>query len=206
VSLVRDPVARNISAFFQEPNMIISESDNDFFVSSTIYDYRVNLKKQGMARLIEEFFDKFDHEAPLVFYDREIRDVFGIDIYSYEFPKAKGYKIYEGDEVDMLVIRLEDLDLVDHDAFKNFLDIEEFRPIRRNVGNEKKYARIYREMLESIIIPEWYCDWMYNSKFAKYFYSKEEIEVFKKKWRRHDRLVKMPHDLETYRTSKTNRL
>ena len=181
-SLVRDPIARNISAFFQPPNMIILESNHQVIIKSKIYDYEMNLTTEGIEKLTDIFIRKFDNEAPMGFFDREFKGVLGIDVYSTEFPKSKGYRIYEGEHIDVLVMRLEDLDKIASEAFKDFLGIEGLSMVKSNIGNKKSYADIYREVLDSIRLPDSYIEEMYASKYAQYFYSEEEICTFKKKW------------------------
>lgn len=128
--------------------------------------------------------EKFDHDGPLVFFDREIKGFLGIDVFSSEFTKSKGYKIYEEENADVLVIRLENLDECAHEAFKEFLNIDEFTLIGGNLSSDKAYHAIYRRFLDSIILPDSYVDEMYTSKYARHFYSEKEINMFRAKWRK----------------------
>lgn len=182
VSLVRDPIARNISAFFQGANMIITESDHQVILKSKIYDYEMNFTTEGIEKLTKIFLHKFDNETPLVFFDREFKGVLGIDVFSSKFPKSKGYKIYEGEHIDVLLMRLEDLDKIASEAFKDFLGIEGFTLVKSNISKEKDYADIYRKVLDSLRLPSSYIEEMYTSKYSQHFYSEEEISTFKAKW------------------------
>lgn len=177
VTLVRDPIAKIISSFFQA------------LESRLGYDYKTKseiLKVEDIVEeLIERFFKKINgYEKILTWFDRELEPVFGIDVYSREFPKSKGYKIYETEYVDLLVVRLENFNECLRDAFKEFLDLNEFNLVAENVGSKKSYRDIYQAFLDSIVLPENYIDKMYNSKYVHHFYNQEEIEVFKTKWRR----------------------
>jgi hypothetical protein len=131
---------------------------------------------------IRLFLEKFDHDTPLVFFDREFKGVLGIDVFSSDFPKPKGYKIYEQELADVLLIRLENLDQCASKAFQEFLNVDGFTVIRKNIASEKAYYPIYRKFLESVLLPDSYIDEMYASKYARHFYSEQEIDAFRAKW------------------------
>jgi hypothetical protein len=104
-------------------------------------------------------------------------------VFSSDFPKSKGYKIYEGDKVDILLIRLENLNQCAREAFKDFLNIDNFTLINTNIGSEKDYAPIYKKFRDAIALPDSYIDEMYNSKYARHFYTEAEINKFRARWR-----------------------
>ena len=181
VTVTRDPIGRNISAFFQSLKFELSDSGHQYKIKSD-YGFEITMNLEDIENLIDFFFEKFDHDAPIVFFDREFKGVFGIDVFSSEFPKVKGYKIYEEEHADVLLIKLENLNECAHDAFKEFLNIDGFNLIRANIASEKAYYPIYRKFLDSIVIPDSYIDQMYTSKYAQHFYSEKEINKFKAKW------------------------
>lgn len=175
VALVRDPIARNISSFFQKL---------DFFVG---YDYKVKSNSMKMEDIMEDltqlFLEKFNrHEKPLRWFDGELKRVFDIDVFSSNFPTVKGYKTYEARYADLLVLRLENLNECACGALENFLDINEFTLTKSNVGSNKRYGNIYQKFIDSIVLPESYINQMYTSKYVRHFYNEEETEAFKAKW------------------------
>lgn len=172
ISLVRDPIARNISAFFQNIRLYYPIS------------YGENISNINIETLLEAFFKHFDHDRPLIWFDREIKPVLGIDIYNYTFPKDIGYRIYHNDFFDLLVIKLEKLNDCIHSAFHEFLGIENFQLINANTSHQKPYAKIYKQFIENINFDIKYIDKNYESKFVNYFYTISEIKKFKEKWRK----------------------
>jgi hypothetical protein len=112
VTLVRDPIARNISSFFQ----ILEE-----YVG---HNYQTKIKSMKVEDIIEELMELFLYnykgEKPLIWFDIELKSAFGIDIYSREFSKSNGYEIYEAESADVLLIKLENLNECAGDAFKHF--------------------------------------------------------------------------------------
>lgn len=56
-----------------------------------------------------------------------------------------------------------------------------------NVGDDKWYSQLYKETKETIKFSQEYFDWSFNSSYLRHFYSDEDIEKFKMKWRGHVR-------------------
>jgi len=173
VTSVREPIARNVSAFFHALDAWYPEFD---------HQPRGNDKSTLFAELTTIFLEEFPHKLPLTWFDSEMKSTFGIDVFSSEFPKQEGYGIYEGERVNLLVIRLEDIAKCGQQAFSKFLGIEQFALVSTNVGSEKAYGTAYNEFLRSIVLPDSYIDRMYASKYARHFYNEEEIRTFKAKW------------------------
>lgn len=177
VTLVRDPIAKNISSFFQH------------LESRLGYEYKNKLDLMKMEDIIKELMELFlnrinGYNKSLTWFERELNPVFGIDIYSKDFPKSKGYEIYEAESANVLIIRLENLNERASDAFKTFLNINEFTLLESNTGNNKGYSNIYQKFLKHIVLPENYINEIYSSNYVRHFYSEEEIEALNKKWRK----------------------
>ena len=183
VTLVREPVSRNVSAFFDLLEVNNAGSGERHTVKSG-YGFEVVVDAKNPQELEALFLEKFDHETPLVFFDREFKGELGIDVFSGEFPTSKGYQIIENEKAQVLLLRLEDLNKCGPGAFKEFLDIDGFSIVKANVGNEKPYNNIYRNFLNTAVLPQSYLDEMYNSKYTRHFYSSKEISRFRAKWNR----------------------
>lgn len=182
VTLTREPIGRNISTFFENLDVELLEGDNRYRIQSDYYDFEIVANLENTDELVDIFFEKLYHDRPLVFFDQEIKSVFGVDVFSGEFPISKGYKVYEGELADVLLIRLESLNECAAEAFKEFLNIEELALLDTNVGGEKAYAPIYKEVKDSIVLPESYVERMYTSRYTRHFYSEREIARFRARW------------------------
>ncbi len=175
ITLVRDPIARNVSHFFETLYLV-----ND-------YDYRKKMRFQSIDDTVKEitplFFDHFlGHDVPLHWFDRELKAIFDTDVFNVPFLKFKGYQVYQGEKAEVLVIRLEDLNECVDAAIRDFLGIKGLQLVRSNMGADKDYSRLYRAFLENLTLPKSYLNEMYESKYARHFYTPEEIENFKRKW------------------------
>ncbi|VEP12679.1 conserved hypothetical protein [Hyella patelloides LEGE 07179] len=171
ITIVREPISRNISAFFQTLNWFVEKKEHDF-----------SNKKAYLQEVARCFWEKYPHDIPLTWFDDEPKRALEIDVFASEFPKSKGYKIYRGDYADLLLLKLEKLNECSQKVIPEFLGINNFVLDNANVGQRKQYADTYTDLLKSIIVPDSYIDKMYDSKYTKHFYSDQEIEVFTQKW------------------------
>ncbi len=170
ITLVREPIERNFSAFFQNYKMMTGEEFQD--------------SKQNIDEMIDNFLKNYPHEIPIRWYEDEFNPVMGISIYDYPFDTQKGYSVIDLDETSILVMRSELDDLGKEKALQSFLNDDTIKIVNANQSDNKSYSEAYRSFKSKIVLPESYIDKMYQSEYTKHFYATEEIEVFKQKWNR----------------------
>jgi len=163
---VRDPISRNISAFFQ---------------NLTTYGYSPKaLSDSQLPDLIGTFLQNFDHDTPIEWFDRELRGCLGINVFAHTFDKD--HCIIEGQH-PVLVLKVETSDDSKAAALRSFLG-EDVKTHRENVASRKAYAAIYKKFVQEIRFPEELLARQYDSKYARHFYEPAEINGFLKKWQR----------------------
>lgn len=168
ITLVREPISRSISTFFQN------------FVKFTGVEYDdANFTVEELVRI---FMEKSAHAIPLGWFDKEMKSVLGIDVYQYPFPKGKGYLTIKHGNFELLIVKLEVDDSVKEKAISDFLGIEDFRLTKSNVAQDKIYARTYADFIKTLQLPESYVRIMCNSEYMRHFYSDTEIESIRSKW------------------------
>jgi len=184
VTLLREPISRNISSFFQNVDTLLS------------YDYRSKLRSTSREMVVEDLRRLFDknylHDGaieqfdanPLTWFDTELKSVFDVDVYSSKFPTDKGYATYDTPRARVLLLRLEDLARNHSEAFKTFLHITDFTLVTKNTGRTKEYSDLYEAFVRDLVLPTNYLDKVYESKYTRHFYTEQEIERFRARWRR----------------------
>lgn len=182
ITLVRDPAARNVSTFFENLDVTPEKNTDRYTVKSEYYDFEVAVSLQAVQPLVALFFDRLVHERPLRYFDDEVKTVFGIDVFAGEFPRHTGYQILKAEQADLLIIRLEDLDRVAEPAFNEVLGLQSFRLQPANVSADKIYAPLYKAFQRQLNPPDAYLDLLYNSTFARHFYTDAEIQTFRSRW------------------------
>lgn len=179
ITLVRDPIARDISAFFQQ--FLWKYKDNfRYIVNSETDQEKLNVVKNI-------FFDDFIKKpswfnSTLTWIDKELNEIFDLNIYNESFDIQRGHQFYSSNVADILLIRLEDLDSIDPRLIGEFVGIENLSIEKGNIGNKKFYSDIYQLFKENMGLPKEYVKEVYSSKYAKHFYSEHELDQFASKW------------------------
>lgn len=171
ISLVRDPVARNISAYFHNIDHHLPGWQERW--------------KQGRLP-VDEVLQSFlgIEDDAYYWFETELIPVLGIDVYSSDFPSEVGYQIYYNlPKATLLIMRLEDLTRVVGPAMETLLGIKEFKTYSFNIGHEKGYSDLYKAF-RAIPLPEAYVKKAYNTKLARHFYTESELRQFEQKWTR----------------------
>jgi len=185
ISLIRDPIARNLSDFFQHihvENLPATSGRQSWKLTSSFFDFEIVASEEDVSELIELYFAKEWHDFPALWIDRELGGVLGINVYATPFPVDQGYAIYHSPQADLLLIRLRDLNRTVSQAIQEFLGLDAFTLVNANVGETKAYVDIYRAFKAQITFPIAYLDRMYNSSFARHFYSEAERRELRAGW------------------------
>lgn len=168
ITLVREPISRNISAFFENFKVYMGTSYPEFIGTND--------------KLITTFLDKFEHDRILNWYQTDFLTATGVDIYEHQFDKDRGWSRIETHQVDILILKVELDDKFKEQAIAQFLDIPKFNLQSANIAKNKKYASDYQKFKANIVLPEEHIDQMLTSKYMKHFYTDEEINYVRNKW------------------------
>jgi len=171
VTVFREPIARNISVFFLSIDAFVED-----------FEARYARSEISHQQLLEVFLEKFPHDQPLEWFDREVRDIFGIDVYDHEFPREQGYQVIRTDRADLLLIAIEQLNRCYQDAFRALLNVDVPDLVQTHITEKDPTRPMYAEFVRKAALPTGYLDRMYQSKFAQHFYTADQIAAFRKKW------------------------
>jgi hypothetical protein len=167
---VREPVGRNVSAFFEMlPGMIPN------------IDKRYHANDLQVEELHELFLHLYDQRSPAIWFDDQFKPIFDIDVYATPFPHSKGYDIYEAGHNRALLIRIEDLNRTVQPAMLEFLGMKDFSVQTRNRSEDKLYHDL-AVRFKQLPLPLHYVDQMLSSKYSQHFYTDEEREQIRLKW------------------------
>lgn len=178
IILVRDPVARDISSIFYELDKAMMPTSWHRESNSQVVIYNIIIKAlRDMNSQEPVSIDKW--------FDKELKGFFNFDVFKIPFTeddRKKGYKIYQQGNNSFMLIRLEDLNRCYKNAFKEFLGININRLILSNVAHMKAYKNYYNQFKATAKIPSGILDRYYQIKYARHFYSQEELSDFRKFW------------------------
>jgi hypothetical protein len=179
ITLVREPMSIILSTFFEFLD-----------IGTTMQDLHPEIFKNGKLDIsyddfIQFFNTKFAYmtgDYIIKWFDVEMKEVFGIDVYSHKFDHSKGYSISKEGNVELLTIRLEDLNRVFQSSMKEFLGIDKIVMIQDNIAETRHYANHISFFKNNLEVFDYVCKHFYESKFAKHFYSDKEISLFIDRW------------------------
>lgn len=174
ITLVREPVAQDVSVFFQ-----VGERRGFFRLDD---DGRL-AEPGSVDELVERFRTWRDHEDDVRWFDEDFAPSLGIDVYATPFDPGAGLARCDGDRARVLLLRNEDLRRVGPAALGDFLGIEPPSLVAANVGAEKRYADVYAEF-RSRPVPAELVDVLHGSKLARHFYSPAELDRARAAWLR----------------------
>ncbi len=174
ITLVRDPISRALSDFFQNQSAILNHPV--LHEGSDAHD-------QVLETLLERFrqFNEAEDYA-CTWFDKELKRVFDFDIFAHHFPKARGYQIYSHTNVDILCLKLERLNDVFAQAFKQFTGVTINRLDPANRASQKPYKKAYNRICHALTLPNPLLERIYNTRFARQFYTAEERSQSRRRW------------------------
>ncbi|MDG2291103.1 MAG: putative capsular polysaccharide synthesis family protein [Phycisphaerales bacterium] len=168
ITMFRDPVARNISSYFQHLD--------------EIWGVRRAHDRIPIHELTRGFQESFEHDEPIDWFDTEILDIYGVDLFSHEFDRARRWSIIKDNGWSVLAIRSDLPDSGQQEAVSKLIE----RPVpavkRQNVGEDKAYADIYRAFQSQIQLPDDHLDRLYSAPATRYFFSEDEIRRMRERW------------------------
>lgn len=187
VTVVREPIARDYSAFWQafskgnEMAMEMPILNKDF---QKTYDEYIDLLLKGSmymqdrmgSSLIFSWGDEFE------WFDEQIKEILGIDVFQYPFDRESGYTIIQKGNIELFLFKVEKMESILNEI-SSFVGTEKLSEINDNVGVKKWYGLAYTQFRKEVKIPKEYVDHYYcgNAKMD-YFYTSEEKQQFLNKW------------------------
>lgn len=167
---VREPISYSISSFFEMLPSLVPNIEKRFEADDI-----------SVEELQEIFLHQFDQRAPIYWFNAQFKPVFGIDVYETPFPCSAGYKIYEQGQTRALLIRQEDLGRTVAPAIEEFLGIKDFKIQVENRSEDKPYHALAVKF-KAKPLPGDYVDRMLSTKYARHFYTPEELDAARRKW------------------------
>lgn len=162
ISAMRNPVERNMSAYFQNIKLLTGSSN--------------------ATELVDLFFKSYSHDVPLTWFDEQFKEALGIDIFSYDFNKERGWEYFSQGKYNCLLMTAEADNASKIEGINEFMDLDLESIGKDNVGEKKEYAEIYKLFKKTICFPDVYLDKYFNNKVVEHFYTDKMINSFRAKF------------------------
>jgi len=172
ITIVREPVSREISSFFQNTEMY----------KSTLENRKLEIDTNKAKALLQEKLESNMIKGLEQWFEQEIKENFGIDIFSKPFNEKEKYIIFKQEKVSLLLIRMEDLNTIFSKAIKKFLNLERKLELQNsNVGDNKYYAESYNQIKSDLKFAPEKIEEIISSQYFQHFYKQREDDI-KNKW------------------------
>ena len=163
INIVRLPIERNISAFFENLKKACS-NHNELSIYEIIQKYDQN--PWYTLGKIDNWMSSFFK-------------IFNIDINKFKFDRINKYNKLKFNGNDILLFRFEDLKYITSNILPKY---NIFVNKKRNVSSGKPYGKLYETFKETYKIHDSEKEKIINSKITNIYYSKEEILEHIKKY------------------------
>lgn len=165
ISLVREPVARNISAFFHNRHLSIRGLEGS--------------GRDNAREVFNHFMKNYPHSLPTKWFEKEFAKHLGIDVYSIEFDCDRKFAISHDNNV--VLFRVDAPDRVKSSILSDVLG-REISVGRDNDSDSKAYQSLYSRVREVARFTPEFLDGAYETRFARHFWTDEELRGFKAFW------------------------
>lgn len=167
ITIVRPPMERNVSMFFQALPFWLSVSQSGFKSGKNI-----DARREGFDVLVESFEEYYNHDYCLNWFEQEIAKFSGINVYSKPFDAGKGHVTFSNGKYECLVMSLEKLNNNEH-IISNFIG-EKVQIHSVNAAERKWYADIYKKFRAEYKPSAYLQKKLFDSKLSKHFFVNQE--------------------------------
>jgi len=159
---VREPVARNISAF--------AHDFSSYFFKNRRFAVRRPMQEFSTDELVD-LFEQWDrHDLNDRWFQDEFEPQTGIDVFQFPFDRDKGYRVIEMGSVEVLLLRSELGDGVKSRVLAELLGRELPPSERRNTFKDRSYKGGYEAFRDAMLKDQAYRDRIYRQRYARHFY------------------------------------
>ena len=170
ISLVRDPVAVSVSWFFFGLQRWLG------------FQHKIDPGKLDFEELCSFFMNSFNHDGMLNWFDEEWNKTIGINIFDSSFNQNMGHSTYTQGSNSAIVISTHISDAEKSKALSDFLEMDIPPVTKENTGLSRLSPKVYDQLKESMKMNERLVKRLLESRYATFFFSKEQIEQFETNW------------------------
>ncbi len=166
ITLIREPMSRNISQFFQ---------------NFRAYNNGKSFEKISVDEAIHNFIHQYRHEIPENWIHQELLRRLNLQLSELNFCTEKKYSIITKDNFDLLIMRT-DLTDTKKEKYLQLFTNTTIKIHRENTHQQKNYHQYYQDFYNKIVIPESIIHQVFDAPYLVAFFTIQEIQMFKKRW------------------------
>lgn len=172
ITLVREPIARGMSSFFENPHrqgVVAAQLPN--YTPAQIFDL-----------ITQNNQDQNSQNFTTAWFDVEFQPFTNFNIYQHLFDTEKGYAMYEHENMSILVLKVEQLHSTWQPALSQFCNYNFKKMVDTNETQQKLQTNLYKAVKQAYKLPAERLQALYSTPYMQHFYTPTEIEQFTKQW------------------------
>lgn len=182
ITLIREPIIDMCSILFQNFSrytpQLLTLPDEQMF--DGVMEYLHSRLTPG------DHVPAYDFRSPFYinsWFDIQLKEVFGFDIFSVPFNRNADFQIYETEHADILLIKLERLSDCFQQALSPFLGHPITQLNNNNFTSNKPRAQMYDRVKKTLKLSPQNLEYIYSSsRYLWHFYSSDQIAGFIRRW------------------------
>lgn len=163
ISLVREPIGRNVSGYFQNLESVAGP----------------DALSKSAEELLAIFIEKYPHHYAHRWFDREFQEQLGVDVYRQRFDASARYVRLSA--APILIFRVDCDDATKSREISKALGFT-VEVTRYHDSAAKAYADKYAEFKRIARFPAEFLDHAYGTKYSRHFWSEAELASYRKAW------------------------
>lgn len=167
ITLVRDPVARDVSSVAKE---------------AQVRRYSGTEGSPSNASDLQRAFFSNGPKTSLGWMDEELGAFLGMNPYAVPFSHEQGYQIRDLDRGRLLILKLSSLSRSFSAAMQQFVGCSFADPLVRNNSSDGHMGDVNRAFSKALTLSNDLLDTYYNSRFARHFFTEPEREQMRSRW------------------------
>lgn len=167
ITLVRDPFARNISAFF-EISASVPKAPSD--------------PVAAIHYLRSAFFAETNLLHPDYWFKEEFNHALQIDIFDYPFNPEQGWLRFSKSPYEVLVLSTDLPDEEKAQQISEFVDVPEFQLKRKNTTPPGGCLELYNSFKAHIRFPKDAIDKVLNTQYCRHFFDEDRRDALRERW------------------------
>lgn len=167
ITLVRDPFARSISAFFENSASVPKRPPDPV---------------AAMNYLESTFFAEANLVHPDYWFEKEFNHALKLDIFDHPFNPEQGWLRFSKSPYEVLVLSIDLPDEEKAEQISEFVDVPGFQLERKNTSPPGECLELYNSFKAHIRFPKDTIDKVLNTQYCLHFFDAARRDALRERW------------------------
>lgn len=177
INLVRDPVSRSLSHFFES-----TFPDNSSRTTALLERIKGGDEQACLREVFQEFLRTRRHHEPFDWTATELAYLLKASPYRYGFDRERGYGLATMRNLSVLTLQCELPEERKVRLLNSFLGTSFGNLVPSNVTGARQIGPFYRRFLSFARFDDEFLNSMYRTKYCRHYYTRAQLADFRERW------------------------